>query len=119
MGLGAVTLYVRDVERTVAFYETHFPFRALRLDGDRIVELVAQDGGANLLVHAAGKAQKMGQVLVKLVFDVEDVEGFCRDCAAKGLVFGPLHRADCYVFANAKDPDGNPIAVSGRAFARR
>jgi len=119
MGIGRITLYVRDIERMVEFYETHFAFKALRLEGDRIVELVAGDGGANLLLHAAGKAQKMGQALVKLVFDVEDVEAFCRSSREQGLEFGPLHRADGYVFANAKDPNGNPIAVSSRAFVRR
>lgn len=118
MPLGRIILYVRDVGATVSFYEKHFGFKPLHLKGDRIVELLAQDGGANLLIHAAGKAQKMGQVLVKLVFDVEHVEAFRTKCAEEGLEFGPLHRADGYVFANAKDPSGNPIAISSRAFRR-
>jgi predicted enzyme related to lactoylglutathione lyase len=118
MRLGRLVLYGRDVEKTVAFYEKHFDFRALRLEGDRIIELVASDGGANLMIHAAAKSQKMGQVLVKLVFDVADVEAFCARCAGQGLQFGPLHHADGYVFANAKDPCGNPISVSSRAFKR-
>ena len=118
MPLGRITLYVRDVEATIGFYEKNFGFKALRLEGDRIVELLAQDGGANLMIHPAAKSQKMGQVLVKLVFDVEDVEAFRAKCAAEGLEFGPLHQADGYVFANAKDPSGNPIAISSRAFRR-
>ncbi|MDR6900846.1 VOC family protein [Rhizobium miluonense] len=116
MPLGRITLYARNVDATVSFYEKHFGFKPLRLEGDRIVELLAQDGGANLLIHPAGKAQKMGQVLVKLVFDVEHVEAFRTKCAEEGLEFGPLHQADGYVFANAKDPSGNPIAISSRAF---
>ncbi|SCB12716.1 VOC family protein [Rhizobium hainanense] len=116
MPLGRITLYVRDVETTVSFYERYFGFRPLRLEGDRIVEMLASDGGANLLIHPAGKAQKMGQVLVKLVFDVEHVEAFRARCAERGLEFGPVHQADGYVFANAKDPSGNPIAISSRAF---
>jgi catechol 2,3-dioxygenase-like lactoylglutathione lyase family enzyme len=116
MPLGRITLYARNVDATVSFYEKHFGFKPLYLEGDRIVELLAQDGGANLLIHPAGKAQKMGQVLVKLVFDVENVEAFRTKCAEEGLEFGPLHQADGYVFANAKDPSGNPIAISSRAF---
>lgn len=119
MRLGRITLYVRDVETSAEFYQRHFGFSVLRLEGDRIVELVSTDGGANLLLHKAGKAQKMGQVLVKLIFDVEDVEKASAECAANGLIFGPQHPADGYVFANAKDPDGNPIALSSRAFVRR
>jgi predicted enzyme related to lactoylglutathione lyase len=118
MRLGRLVLYVRDVEATIAFYERYFGFKALRLEGDRIVELVASDGGANLMIHKAAASQKMGQVLVKLAFDVEDVEGFCAECASRGLDFGPIHKADGYVYANAKDPSGNPISVSSRAFRR-
>ncbi|MGV8936489.1 MAG: VOC family protein [Allorhizobium sp.] len=117
--LGRITLYVRDVEASVAFYQKHFGLEPLRLEGDRIVELTNPDGGASLMIHAAGKSQKIGQVLVKLGFDVEDVSAFCATGMVEGLVFGPLHKADGYVFANAKDPDGNPIAVSSRAFRQK
>jgi len=119
MPLGRITLYVRDVEATIRFYVTHFGFTPLRLEGDRIVELLASDGGANLMIHPAGKAQKMGQSLVKLVFDVEHVEAFRARCSEKGLEFGPIHHADGYAFANAKDPSGNPISISSRAFRQR
>jgi N-acetyl-beta-hexosaminidase len=47
--------------------------QALRLTGDRIVELVGLSGGANIMVHAAATGVKTGQVTVKPVFDVEDV----------------------------------------------
>ncbi|MGY5808544.1 VOC family protein [Rhizobium sp. LEGMi198b] len=118
MPLGRLVLYARDVDATISFYEKHFGFKPLRQDGDRIVELLAPDGGANLMIHPAGKAQKMGQVLVKLVFDVEDVEAFRAKCAGNGLEFGPLHQADGYVYANAQDPCGNSISISSRAFRR-
>ncbi len=118
VALGRVTLYVRDVERTIAFYVKHFGFEVLRLEGDRIVELIGPDGGANLLIHPAAKSVKTGQVTVKLVFDVEDVTGFSVKAAQNGLKFGALHKGDGYLFANAKDPDGNSIAISSRAFSK-
>ena len=68
-------------------------------------------GGARLLIHPASKGQKLGQVLVKLVFDVADVPGFCAAAARDGLRFGPIHQADGYAFANAKDPSGNAISI--------
>jgi len=77
---------------------------------------VSENGGATLLLHKAGKAQKLGQVAVKLVFDVENVRAFSKAAAAKGLKFGTVHKADGYEFANAKDPDGNSIQISSRAF---
>lgn len=116
LALNRLILYARDVEATVAFYEKHFEFKALRLPGDRIVELVAQGGGANIMVHAAARSVKTSQAAVKLVFDVQDVSGFCEKSARGGLVFSAEHAAQGYSYANAKDPCGNNIQVSSRAF---
>jgi len=116
MPLSRIILYAKDMEQTITFYERHFGYRALRNKDDRIVELAAADGGANLMIHRAGRAQKAGQSQVKLVFDVEDVEAFCAECGKSGLVFSVIHNAEGYVFANARDPDKNPISVSSRAF---
>ena len=69
--------------------------------------------------HPLGRGRRSGQTVVKLVFDVRDVETFCADASRKGLLFGKTHKADGYVFANAKDPAGNSISVSSRAFRNR
>jgi predicted enzyme related to lactoylglutathione lyase len=118
LALNRLILYARDVEGTVAFYEKHFGFQVLRLPGDRIVELVALSGGANIMVHAAAKGVRTEQATVKLVFDVEDVSGFCEKSARNGLMFSAEHPADGYSYANAKDSCGNNIQVSSRAFRK-
>jgi hypothetical protein len=56
---------------------------------------------------------------VKLVFDMEDVAGFCAGCKKNGLIFGVLHQADGYAFANARDPQGNAISVSSRGYRKQ
>ena len=117
--LGRIIIYTKRVEPLVAFYGTHFGFDALRLDGDRIVELVPRNGGAHIMLHLIGAGRKEGQTLVKLVFDVEDVEAFCAKARENGLEFGSIHQADGYAFANAKDPAGNSVSVSSRAFVPR
>lgn len=117
--LGRIIIYTKRIEEMAAFYCLHFGFEALRLEGDRIVELVSQGTGANVLLYPMSKGRTEGQTLVKLVFDVEDVEGFCRDAKARGLLFGSIHRADGYSFANAKDPSKNSVSVSSRAFVER
>lgn len=118
MPLNRLVIYAGNVEETARFYEKHFGFKATSLPGDRIIELVAQDGGANIMLHQATKGQRTGQSTVKLVFDVEDVEAFCRRSAENGLEFGAIHKADGYLFANAKDPCQNSISVSSRAFRK-
>ena len=118
--LGRIILYVRDIDAVAAFYARHFGFRIRRDDGDRIVELERPgQSGSTILLHPLGRGRRSGQTLVKLVFDVRDVESFCADAAGRGFRFGTIHKADGYVFANAKDPAGNAISVSSRAFRNR
>lgn len=114
--LGRLLIYTKKIEEMTAFYCEHFGFEAVQRAGDRITELKAQGQGPSLLLHRAAKGQKEGQVLVKLVFDVENVPAFCERAASKGLAFGKIHQADGYQFANAKDPSKNTIQVSSRAF---
>ena len=115
--LGRIVIYTRKIDQMAEFYCTHFGFSASQVEGDRILELIPPVSGAAILLHPASARQKEGQVLVKLVFDVENVAAFCERARDKGLEFGKLHQADGYVFANAKDPSGNSIQVSSRAFA--
>ena len=116
--LGRVVIYTKKMDEMAAFYARHFGFKVQRRDGDRLVELTPELQGIPILLHPAASRQKEGQVLVKLVFDVEDVEAFCLSAKADGLTFGPVQRGAGYVFANAKDPSGNPIQISGRAFVQ-
>jgi len=114
--LGRLIIYTKKIPEMVDFYCTHFEYEEVRKDGDRIIELQAKGQGATLMLHPASKGQKEGQSLVKLVFDVEDVPAFCDAARNRGLEFGPVHHADGYCFANAKDPSKNSVCVSGRAF---
>ncbi len=119
MQLNRLVLYVKDLEATAQFYQSHFGFRPVQYPGDRIIELVPEGSGATIMLHPAAKGQKTGQSTVKLVFDVEDVASFHASCAEKGVNFGPIHNAYGYVFANCKDPSGNSISISSRAFVNR
>lgn len=117
MPLGRIILYTKKRDDVAAFYCKYFGFSEVRQDGDRIVELIASNGGANIMLHPMSDGRKDGQTLVKLVFDVRDVDAFCQTAKDRGLTFGPIHRVDGYCFANAKDPAKNAISVSSRAFA--
>lgn len=117
--LGRIIIYTKKLEEVAAFYCKYFGYEMLRLDGDRIVELVAPETGANIMLHPMSQGRKEGQTLVKLVFDVEDVDAFCAKSKERGLEFGTIHQADGYSFANTKDPAKNSISVSSRAFVRR
>lgn len=115
--INRIIVYTKKMQAMIDFYSRFFGFEAHQHEGDRIVELRPPSSGLTLLLHPAARGQRDGQSLVKLVFDVRDVEGYCRQLEERGLVFGPIHRGDGYVFANAKDPSNNSISVSSRAFA--
>lgn len=117
--LGRIIIYTKRIEAVADFYCKYFGFKVLRLEGDRIVELVSQGTGANILLHPMSDGRKEGQTLLKLVFDVEDVEEFCRFANERGLQFGTIHQAEGYSFANVKDPAKNSVSISSRAFAER
>lgn len=117
--LGRIIIYTKRLDEVADFYVKHFGFEVLRLEGDRIVELVSPGRGANILLHPMSAGRKEGQTLLKLVFDVEDVDAFCRLSKSLGLTFGAIHRADGYCFANAKDPAQNSVSISSRAFVNR
>jgi predicted enzyme related to lactoylglutathione lyase len=114
--LGTVILYARDMAKTAAFYATHFGFETTGTVHEGLIELNAPEGGASILIHQAAKSMKLGQVGVKLSFHVIDVAAFAAEAAKNGLVFGTLHQANGYCFANAKDPDKNSVSISSRAF---
>ncbi|MDH6169368.1 putative enzyme related to lactoylglutathione lyase [Variovorax boronicumulans] len=116
--LGTVIVYARDMQKSAAFYARHFGFVTTGEVIEGLIELTHPDGGAGILIHQAGKSVKLGQVGVKLSFHVKDVAAFAAQAALKGLVFGAVHEANGYAFANAKDPDKNSISISSRAHRR-
>ncbi|KAF1045465.1 MAG: hypothetical protein GAK35_01336 [Herbaspirillum frisingense] len=114
--LNTLLIYARDPAASAEFYHRHFGFVSSGEMVEGLIELSAPEGGANILIHQAAKSVKLGQAGVKLMFSVPDVDGFKAQCARQGLEFGATHQANGYAFANAKDPDGNSVSISSRAY---
>jgi catechol 2,3-dioxygenase-like lactoylglutathione lyase family enzyme len=108
-----IILYVRDIPKVAAFYQTHFGLRPLPGTEAGWLELDAPRGGCRIALHQAATSQKRGSE-IKIVFAVKDVARFVRERAACGLKFGVVHDAGSHKFANARDPAGNSIQVSSR-----
>lgn len=114
--LNTILIYARDMYRSAEFYRKYFGFETSGNIEEGLINLYAVDGGANIVIHQAAKSIKLGQVGVKLVFSVQDIEEFKKKSAALGLEFGATHHANGYSFANAKDPDKNSVSISSRTF---
>lgn len=117
--LGTIIIYARDIHATAAFYSRHFGFHTTGEVVEGLIELHAAGLGAGILIHQAAKSAKLGQAGVKLSFHVQDIEQFVETAKAHGLEFGPIHQANGYSFANAKDPDNNSISISSRSFRQQ
>ncbi len=111
--IARIILYVKDIPKVAAFYQRHFGMVPLAGQTAGWLELSAPGGGCNLALHQAARTQRSGAA-VKIVFAVRDVSGFAAKCAAAGLEFGPIHKAEGFEYANAKDPAGNSISISSR-----
>ncbi|MBN8656878.1 MAG: VOC family protein [Anaerolineae bacterium] len=117
--LNTILLYAKNMQATAEFYQKYFGFISTGEVVEGLIELKSQNGGANILIHQAAKSIKLGQVGVKLMFDVEDIEKIKEESAAQGLKFGATHQANGYSFANTKDPDKNSVAISSRAYRKK
>lgn len=112
--LNTIIIYAKNMQRTAEFYQKHFGFLPIDNAVEGVIELTAANGGISLLIHQAARSVRGGQVGLKLMFDVKDIEAFKLQAAESGLVFGSTHQANGYSFANAKDPDNNAISISNR-----
>lgn len=107
-----IALYVRDLAKVAAFYETHFGFRAVVVAPDKTILQPTTTGGCALMLLQASKGHRTGQSTVKIVFDVADVGAAKTAHAKAGLKFGTIHRGPGYEFANTRDPAKNLIQIS-------
>src|SRR5580704_2505488 len=107
-----LVLYVRDMPKVSAFYQTHFGFRAASASTADNIILLPADGGCALILLQASKGHRTGQSCVKIIFDVPDVSAFKAARERAGLKFGPIHHGPGYQFANARDPAKNLIQIS-------
>lgn len=115
--ISQIALYVKDIPKIAEFYSRHFGLEAITQAADK-VRLVSPDGGCDIVLLQASKGHKIGQSVVKIIFDVPDVAEFKEQSAARGLRFGAIHSGPGYQFANARDPAKNLIQISSSRFAK-
>lgn len=118
LSLNRIIIYAKDMQKMAVFYEKHFAFESNHLKDEKEIELNPLNGGMQIIILQADKSTKRGQVIMKLVFDVEDIEGFVAKAKLEGLDF-KLHKANGYFYANAKDPEKNNVQVSARAYRNK
>jgi len=110
MNLNQVTVPVRDVERSIAFYEK-LGLRLIVQALPHYARFECPDGDATFSVHQAEQMPEGEGIWV--YFEVAGLDDFVGDLVAQGILFQepPADKPWMWREARLKDPDGNQIIL--------
>jgi catechol 2,3-dioxygenase-like lactoylglutathione lyase family enzyme len=120
-GIGAITLFVNDLDRTKAFYQEVFGLPVFFEDdasavfkfGDTLVNLL-RETEAPELIEPAAVAPAVSGARMLLTIPVEDVDAICEVLTRRGveLLNGPMDRPWGPRTAAFRDPGGHTWEIS-------
>jgi catechol 2,3-dioxygenase-like lactoylglutathione lyase family enzyme len=115
-GLGAITLFVEDLERSRSFYQDVFGLQLINEDedsaafdfGNTIINLLRIPAARTLIEPAAAGSREAGSRF-QLTIWVDDADAACAELDARGveLLNGPMDREWGVRTACFTDPAGN------------
>jgi catechol 2,3-dioxygenase-like lactoylglutathione lyase family enzyme len=114
--IGAITLFVEDLERAKAFYRSTFDLPVIFEDQnsavfkfDSTLINLLKTSAAHGLIEPATVAGREAGSRFQLTIGVDDVDAVCAELASHGvtLLNGPLNRAWGVRTAAFADPDGH------------
>jgi lactoylglutathione lyase len=121
--VGAITMFIEDVQRSKSFYERVFDAQAIYEDDNAvafqfenmIVNLLKTDAAPELIEPATVGGRDAGSRF-QLTMGVDDVDAACSELAAKGvdLLNGPMDREWGVRTASFTDPDGHIWEVAAK-----
>src|ERR1700722_16670558 len=110
-------VYVKDVERGLAFYRDLLGFRLIedfRYEGKPVyARLRAPGGDGTIALHQAGPGASVASDGVRLYFEVRDLDDFCRRLQKRGFYFTRLPTMMPWGWRHAylNDPEGHEISL--------
>jgi catechol 2,3-dioxygenase-like lactoylglutathione lyase family enzyme len=115
-GIGAITLFVEDLDDAKAFYQEVFGLSVTFEDdssavfdfGNTVINLLAV-GAAPELIDPAPVAPREAGARLQLTVQVDDVDATCAELARRGveLLNGPVDRPWGIRTASFRDPGGH------------
>jgi lactoylglutathione lyase len=114
--IGAITLFVEDLDASIRFYRDVFTLPVTFSDadsavfdfGNTIINLLDVRAAPDLIAPAIVAPQQAGARL-QLTIDVDDVDAICAELTARGveLLNGPIDRPWGRRTASFRDPGGH------------
>ena len=121
--VGAITMFIEDVQRSKSFYELAFGAQAVYEDEnavafqfENIVVNLLKTDAAPELIEPATVGDKDAGSRFQLTIWVDDTDATCSELADKGieLLNGPLDREWGLRTASFTDPDGHIWEVAAK-----
>jgi lactoylglutathione lyase len=121
--LGAITMFIEDVSRAKAFYESVFGAPAIYEDDDAVafefentVVNLLREAAAHELIDPATVGDRTAPSRFQLTVWVEDTDAACAELAKRGveLLNGPIDRPWGMRTASFTDPDGHIWEVAAK-----
>jgi catechol 2,3-dioxygenase-like lactoylglutathione lyase family enzyme len=110
-------IYVKDVERGLAFYRDLLGFKLIEdfryQDKPVYARLRAPGGDATIALHQAGPGDSLSSDGVRLYFEIRELDEFCRKLQQKNFYITKLPRMMPWGWRHAylNDPDGHEISL--------
>ena len=110
-------IYVKDVNRALAFYRDLLGFKLIedfRYDGVPVyARLRAPGGDGTIALHQAGPSASLVSEGVRLYFEIANLDDFCRKLIQKGFFITKMPRMMEWGWRHAylNDPDGHEISL--------
>jgi catechol 2,3-dioxygenase-like lactoylglutathione lyase family enzyme len=110
-------IYVKDVERGLHFYRDMLGFKLIedfRYEGTPVYARMRAPGGdGTIALHQAGPGAPVSSDGVRLYFEVNDLDDFCRKLQQKGFHITQLPRMMPWGWRHAylNDPDGHEMSL--------
>jgi catechol 2,3-dioxygenase-like lactoylglutathione lyase family enzyme len=115
-GIGAITLFVEDLDAAKRFYQEVFALPVAFEDdasavfkfGDTLINLLTTTAARELIEPAEVASRERGARL-QLTIEVDDVDATCEELARRGVVLlnGPMDRPWGIRTASFRDPGGH------------
>lgn len=108
-----VTLFVKDVQTTGAFYRDVLGLAPKPTPDDPRSWLEFDAGACSIALHAGGLPNTSRRA-PKIGFYVSDVNATRAILVARGVKMGRVQSSDFHQFCDGKDPEGNVFSITSR-----
>jgi catechol 2,3-dioxygenase-like lactoylglutathione lyase family enzyme len=109
-----ITIYVKNVEKSLHFYQKLLQFRLIKKYAKDYARLQSPKGKTTIALHKVRSSNKKNKTKdIVLYFETKNLESLCQKLARKGVRFSQMPKLMPWGWKHAylKDPDGHELSL--------